>query len=50
MTSTIARRTARYDRAELTRNQYVNPTTSGIATSATIPRRTSRWIRREMRM
>src|SRR5438552_18565651 len=45
MTSTIARRTTRYDRAELARNQYVSTSTIGIATSATSPSRTSRWMR-----
>ncbi len=29
----------------MTRNQYVNPRTSGIAISATIPSRASRWRR-----
>ena len=41
MTSTIARRTARYARAEFTRNQYVSASTMGIAISATMPSRTS---------
>ena len=45
MTSTIARRTARYDRAELFRNQYVSASTSGIATSVTSPSRGSSRMR-----
>src|SRR5579864_9525547 len=45
ITSTIARRTARYDRAELWRNHQVSASTSGMATRVTTPSRASRWTR-----